>query len=144
MNEASRDEHVSAGLFAVLALFQVGLAAGAPWGRAAYGGGAPGRLPLRLRVVSAAAACLWSAVALVVGGAIGHCALRRRVVSALLPTMVVATVMNGASRSPVERALWTPMAAAQCVLLWRMRGADRGSVNDASRSRRSGRGSVRR
>ena len=45
----------TAGL-AVVAAFQVALAAGAPWGRAAWGGQHQGRLPARLRIASAVAA----------------------------------------------------------------------------------------
>ncbi len=43
-------------LFAALVVFQLALAAGAPWGRAAYGGQNPGVLPGRLRVSSVVAA----------------------------------------------------------------------------------------
>jgi hypothetical protein len=32
--------------------------------------------------------------------------------------MVLGTVMNLASPSDIERALWTPVAAALAVLLW--------------------------
>ncbi|AUZ88154.1 hypothetical protein CVO76_11280, partial [Arthrobacter agilis] len=37
-------------LLAVVAAFQAALAAGAPWGAAAYGGYTPGTLPARFRI----------------------------------------------------------------------------------------------
>jgi hypothetical protein len=43
-----------------LAVFQLGLALGAPLGNAAWSGTIPGRLPVRLRVGSLAAALIWS------------------------------------------------------------------------------------
>ena len=50
-------------LLGVLVVFQVALACGVDWGRAAYGG-RHRRLPARLRVASAVAAVLWTLVAL--------------------------------------------------------------------------------
>ena len=47
---ASTAGRVAAGLFLVVAAFQVALAAGAPWGAAAMGGANPGVLPDELRV----------------------------------------------------------------------------------------------
>jgi hypothetical protein len=35
--------------------------------------------------------------------------------------MGIGAVTNGASRSSVERALWTPLTAATTVLAWRAR-----------------------
>jgi hypothetical protein len=43
-------------LLSIVVLFQVALAAGAPFGRAAWGGRHPGVLPTRLRVASGVAA----------------------------------------------------------------------------------------
>src|SRR5918996_2324546 len=45
--------------FLLVAGFQVGLALGAPWGRAAWGGSHEGRLPGNLRVASGFAALFW-------------------------------------------------------------------------------------
>lgn len=42
-------------LLALVAIFQVSLALGAPWGDAAWGGANPGVLPTRLRIASAVA-----------------------------------------------------------------------------------------
>ena len=82
--------------------FQVALAAGAPWGSAAWGGAHPGTLPTNLRVASAASAGVWTGIALLTARRGG------RPVPALVPTLVP---------SPVERALWAPVSAASTVAL---------------------------
>ncbi|ADB32880.1 hypothetical protein Kfla_3827 [Kribbella flavida DSM 17836] len=106
---------VAAASFAVIAGFQLALAAGLPWGRAAYGG-ARDRLPVQLRVVSAAAFVVWVIVGLTV--------LRRAgvpvwtpVPDRLLPgtvwvvagVLVPSLVLNVITRSRIERAIWAPM-----------------------------------
>jgi hypothetical protein len=52
--------------FAGIAVFQFGLALGAPFGRAAWSGTIPGRLPARLRVGCLVAGLMWSFAVLVV------------------------------------------------------------------------------
>ncbi|MDI5982504.1 hypothetical protein [Amycolatopsis magusensis] len=49
-----------------VALFQLAIAAGAPVGRASWGGKHPGTLPARLRVISTVAVLIWGYSALVV------------------------------------------------------------------------------
>lgn len=56
----------AAGLLALVVAFQLGLAAGAPWGRAAWGGRQPAVLPARLRLASGVSALSLAAFALVV------------------------------------------------------------------------------
>lgn len=108
--------------------FQVALAAGAPWGSAAWGGAHPGTLPTNLRVASAASAGVWTGIALLTARRGG------RPVPALVPTLVpdralatvlwgltglsaLGVVLNLATPSPVERALWAPVSAASTVAL---------------------------
>jgi hypothetical protein len=63
---------VAATLLGVISLFQIALAAGAPWGAASWGGRHPGRLPTGYRIGSAVAGLFfYPAVALVVLGAAG-------------------------------------------------------------------------
>ena len=45
--------------FLLVAGFQIALALGAPWGRAAWGGAHEGRLPGKLRVASLVSAAFW-------------------------------------------------------------------------------------
>ena len=120
---------VAATVMAALALFELGLAAGFPWGAAAWGGG-QSVLPAGMRAASVGAAIVWVTGLLAV--------LRRgefRVWS-LLPDRwigaavwvfavysAVMIVANAASSSGVERAVMTPTSvvlAVTCVLTARM------------------------
>lgn len=115
------EARVGAALFGGLAAFQTALAAGAPWGAAAFGGANPGVLPAGLRVAAGASAVVWGTVAAGLVTARLTPRGRRRLVTALLPVMAVATALNAASPSGVERMLWTPFAVVQLVVLWRLR-----------------------
>lgn len=110
-----------AALMAGLVAFQLALAVGLPWGRAAYGGQYE-LLPDGLRVASGIAALVWSAVALIV--------LRRASVISfsLLPQswlvaavwvvvgiLVLAVVMNAITTSAIERAIWLPVSALMLI-----------------------------
>jgi hypothetical protein len=103
-------------VFAGLVGFQLALAAGAPWGRAAYGGQAPGVLPARLRISSVVAAAIWTGVALIVGR-LGGIPVWAPLPDAWLPVAIwvvvgllaIAVVLNAISRSSVERAIWLPV-----------------------------------
>ncbi|MCA1734876.1 MAG: hypothetical protein LC739_01815 [Actinobacteria bacterium] len=53
----------AAALIAVVALFQIMLALGVPWGAAAWGGRNAGVLPTKLRIASAASALLLGGIA---------------------------------------------------------------------------------
>ncbi|MGH2671513.1 MAG: hypothetical protein ACRDHC_00895 [Actinomycetota bacterium] len=98
-----------------IAAFQVALAAGAPLGRAAWGG-AHERLPRKLRGASAVAAAVWVLAALVVLAGAGFEASPIPVSMADRATWVVAGllflggVMNFISRSRLERLIWGPVA----------------------------------
>ena len=108
-------------LLVALALFQLALAAGAPLGRFAWGGG-HGRLPARLRIGSLVAIAIYAAFAAIV--------LERAGLVRLLPYAEIAGVgiwvvvaylatgvaMNAISRSKPERYTMTPLALALCVL----------------------------
>lgn len=107
--------------FAGLAGFQVLLAAGVPWGRAAWGG-TQDVLTADLRTASAIAAGVWLAAALVALGRAGYwgtpglsAPLRQasRVVVALL---LLGAVVNLASSSPWERFGWAPFALVLAAL----------------------------
>lgn len=110
-------------MLAGLAAFQVALAAGAPWGRAAYGGTHPGALPARLRVTSGAAALAYGGAAVLTVRGSGSPEARSRAFTGLTGLMALGTLANGASRSPVERAVWTPFTIGLGALAWRARSA---------------------
>jgi hypothetical protein len=100
-------------LLGVVVLFQLALAAGAPWGAAAYGGRAAlddGRLPPRYRVASACTAvilagALW--LVLAAGAVISPTPIAENVLGVgawvLVGLFALNTVGNLAGRHPVER-----------------------------------------
>lgn len=98
-----------------IAAFQVALAAGAPFGRAAWGGSHE-RLPRKLRVASAAASAVWVLAALVVLAGAGFDAspIPASVVDwatwVLAALLLLGAVMNFLSRSRLERLIWGPIA----------------------------------
>lgn len=132
----------AAGLFVGLAGFQAALAAGMPWGRAAWGGG-QADLGESLRLASGATAVVAVGSALVVLRRAGHqvwTPLPLRWLPgatwALAAYMTVGTLLNAISRSPLERAIWTPTALSLAVLCGLVaRWSSEGSVqpgNEAS------------
>lgn len=110
----------AAGLFLVVAAFQAALAAGAPWGRAAYGGVHAGRLPARLRASSGVATVVYGVLAALTLRARSGAVITRRILMSTVYVMALGTLMNLASRSRVERALWTPVAGALTLALVRL------------------------
>jgi hypothetical protein len=107
--------------FTAIAVFQVAIAAGAPLGRAAWGG-THVRLPPRLRAASAVAAVFWVLAALVALARARFEAspipftVARWVIWILVVVMPIGALMNAASRSPWERFLWAPVALVLAVL----------------------------
>jgi hypothetical protein len=99
----------------LLGLFQLALAAGAPWGRLAWGGGHE-RLPTGYRIGSLVSILVYAVLAVIV--------LERAGLLALLPSpqiaslgvwivagyMALGIVMNAVSRSLPERLVMTPVA----------------------------------
>jgi len=97
-----------------IAAFQVALAAGAPFGRAAWGGSHE-RLPRKLRVASAVAAGVWVLAALVVLADAGFDVSPIPASVAdwatwVLAALLLGAVMNFLSRSRLERIIWGPIA----------------------------------
>ena len=115
-----------AGLLVVVA-FQLSLALGAPFGRAALGGTHKGQLPPELRAVSVVSATVWALAAVLI--------VRRAGLRGGLPTplvrggawivvgvLAVGALLNFASPSPWERFMWGPFSmilAGLCVLVAR-------------------------
>jgi len=122
----------AAGLLGVAAAHQVALAAGAPWGDAAYGGRAPtvgGVLQPPHRWVSASSAVALGLSAWVVamrGGLVRRRLLEERAVRtwtwAVAGVLAANTVANLTARHPVERwglGALTATASALCVTVAR-------------------------
>ena len=115
---ASRGATVLAALLlTVVSAFQAALALGAPWGRAAYGGAHRGSLPVRYRTASTISSVAYAALALVTLGRGPGGTTRRRILTGTSGLMAVGTLMNLASRSRLERLLWSPVAGILAVTL---------------------------
>lgn len=114
---------IAAGVgFLLVAGFQVALALGAPWGRAAWGGAHEGALPRNLRVASLIAALFWVLLASLIFERAGHelipvpFTVGAWVPWALFGLLALGTLMNLASRSRMERLIQTPVAAILALL----------------------------
>lgn len=108
-------------VLALLGIFQLALAFGAPWGRFAWGGQHPGTLPIGYRIASAASILVYGFIAVL--------ALDRAGVLDLFPDgfsrvgswvvfayLALGVVMNAISRSKPERNVMTPVALVLAVL----------------------------
>jgi hypothetical protein len=120
-NVARNSSAIGAVLLLALVAFQIALAAGAPWGRAAYGG-TSAQPAVELRVSSAFAAVLWSFVALVVLNRGGH-RVPRMLPQRSIPVVMwlavallsVGLVLNVITTSQLERMIWAPVTLALLV-----------------------------
>jgi hypothetical protein len=107
--------------FVGIAAFQAAIAAGAPLGRAAWGG-THVRVPQRFRIASAVAFVVWIVAALVALARAGVDAspipfsASRWAIWVLVVILPIGAVMNAASRSSWERFLWAPVALVLAVL----------------------------
>jgi hypothetical protein len=108
-------------VYAGIALFQAVLAAGAPLGEAAWGG-AHTHLSTGERIGSAVAVLVWTAAALIVLGRAGlwaagrHASLLRWGTWLLVAVNLIAALMNFASQSRWENAIFGPTALVLALL----------------------------
>jgi hypothetical protein len=107
---------IAAALIGLLILFQIALALGAPWGRAAWGGGHEGKLPPKLRLASAISTLVLALAAWVVlaaGGLIDSSPVPESWLTPLVWVLTgyfgIGAVLNIISRSKVER-IWGPVS----------------------------------
>jgi hypothetical protein len=104
-----------AGVSVGVVVFQVALAAGAPWGAYAMGGAFPGQFPLALRIAALAQAALIAGMAVVVmsvAGLVlaGWSGVTRWLVWFVVALAAVSLVLNLMTPSADERAIWAPVA----------------------------------
>ena len=92
----------------VVAAFEVALAAGAPWGIAAFGGQNEGVLPAPLRATGGVAALVYAAL-IAITLRPRPTRWRRITLFAWSGIFLLGVVMNAASPSAIERAIWTPV-----------------------------------
>jgi hypothetical protein len=107
-------------LLVIIGVFQLALALGAPWGRAAWGGRIEGVLPARLRIASGIVAILvYPLIALLVVGSAQVVDVNWLTTGEVVMWVVTAFFMLGAlanlaSRSKLER-IWSPVSLAIAV-----------------------------
>jgi hypothetical protein len=111
---------VGAALLATVMVFQLALAAGAPWGAASWGGQHPGVLPTNLRASSGVAGVvvypMLILVVLSAGGVLDVSWPDPGPITMWVLTgfLGVGALMNLVSRSKVER-IWAPVASGAAV-----------------------------
>ena len=112
---------VAAAGLTLIAAFQAAIAFGAPFGRAAWGGSST-HVPPRLRVASGVVAVVWLFAAFVVleragddvpAVSLGVARVGAWVVAGVL---ILGTLVNLASRSRLERAIWAPTSLVLAIL----------------------------
>ncbi|WP_228484812.1 hypothetical protein [Microbacterium cremeum] len=108
---------VACAVLGALAVLQLCVAAGAPWGRLVWGG-QHRVLPTRLRVGSAVAVALYTGIAVVLASRAGllpggDTVVVRVLTWVLFAYFVVGIAMNAISRSRTERLTMTPV----CIVL---------------------------
>jgi hypothetical protein len=106
---------IHAGLTAFVAAFQLALAAGAPWGRAAMGGRYLGRLPPAMRVASVVQPVILAGLSGLVLARAGVALPAWRETAdpgvwAAVGVSAIAAVLNLITPSRIERAIWGPVA----------------------------------
>ena len=104
-------------LTVVTIVFQLALAAGAPWGELTWGGKFPGALPARMRAAAVFSALLLAAFGVVVAvraGLLtaGWAPLSRRLIWAIVAYCAVGVLANAATPSKWERRIWLPVVLA--------------------------------
>jgi len=112
-------ESLAAWIFGValgaLALFQLGLAMGAPWGRLAMGGRFPGRFPSAMRIAALVQIVIYAAMGAVVSARAGLAlpellTASKVAIWGVVGLMAVAVAMNLLTPSKWERRIWAPVA----------------------------------
>lgn len=101
-------------LTAIVMLFQMALALGAPWGEMAMGGKFPGRFPPMLRIGAIVQMLLLAFAALVVLTRAGlvlesYFEFSKSAVWFIVSLCVVSAVLNTITPSKKERMLWSPV-----------------------------------
>lgn len=102
-------------LIAVVVLFQLALALGAPWGAMAMGGKFPGRFPAAMRIVAVIQAGLLIFIALIVLTRAGvvfteYADISKTAIWGIVIFSLIGTILNIITPSKKERMLWAPVS----------------------------------
>ncbi len=102
-------------LIAVVMVFQLSLALGAPWGEMAMGGRFPGRFPPSMRLVALSQvfvlACM-AAIVLARAGIVFHAyqGIAKKAIWVVVVFGLLGAILNTITPSKKERALWAPVS----------------------------------
>jgi hypothetical protein len=111
--------NIAAWIFAaplgVLVLFQIALAAGAPWGSLAMGGRFPGRFPPAMRIAALIQVAIYGLMGAIVFARAGLALpewldISRIAIWIVVGVLALAVVLNLITPSKWERRLWAPIA----------------------------------
>ena len=114
MFEITTAAYIFGFLTAIVMLFQLALALGAPWGEMAMGGKFPGRFPPMLRISAIAQILLLCFAALVVLTRAGlvlenYFVFSKSAIWFVVALCVVSAILNTITPSKKERMLWSPV-----------------------------------
>jgi hypothetical protein len=106
---------IFAAVLAVLVLFQLALAAGAPWGSLAMGGRFPGKFPPSMRIAALVQVAIYGLMGAIVFARAGLALpdwldISRIAIWFVVGVSALAVVLNLATPSKWERRLWAPVA----------------------------------
>ena len=111
-------------LTAIVAAFQLALAAGVPWGHLSWGGRFPGQLPPRMRAAALLSAALLMGFMVIVFARAGLAffewqPLSERLIWGVVAYCTIGVLANAATPSRWERILWLPVVTLMlaCALL---------------------------
>ena len=107
-------------LTSVIVVFQLALAAGAPWGQVAMGGKYPGRFPRQLRIAAVVQALVLVGLGVVVLTRAGlifpqWLSAATWLVWGVVAFSALALILNLITPSKWERILWAPVAAGMLL-----------------------------
>ena len=115
-------KNIAAWLYVVVStgviLFQLALAAGAPWGKYAMGGAFPGQFPSALRVAAVVQAALLFGMVIVVlarAGFVFYGWARWWQIWVVVAYGVIGLILNLITPSPGERAIWAPVLLVMLI-----------------------------
>lgn len=115
---ASLAAKIFGGLVAMVILFQLALALGAPWGGMAMGGAFPGVYPPPMRLAAVLQAFVLGGFGLVVLARAGLVVLGWRpfrLAWLVVALMALGVILNVITPSPLERAIWVPVTILMFV-----------------------------
>ncbi len=112
--------YISIALIAIVIGFQVALAAGAPWGKVAWGGKYPGTLPRHMRIMSLVSILVLLLLGFILSVRAGlmfpewH-RVSRSAVWVVVAYCALGVIANAATPSKWERIIWLPVVFLMLV-----------------------------